>query len=153
MARRRAEAAMAALTPFFMMPSPWTADAPLPGGNLAAADIAGFPDRFVMAARRRWPFLGKAALRRMAETYGTRIENLLDGVRVPDDLGPMFGEDLSAREVRYLIGQQWVRFADDVIWRRSRLGLTMSVRDRERLNRFMRMRPVVPGDHAARDDG
>ncbi|WP_315835404.1 glycerol-3-phosphate dehydrogenase [Bradyrhizobium prioriisuperbiae] len=148
-ARRRAEAGMAALAPFFPMPKPWTADARLPGGNIPAGDIGGFAG----AARRRWPFLGEATLHRMVEAYGTRIENLLDGVRVPDDLGPMFGEDLSAKEVRYLIGQQWARFTDDVIWRRSRLGLTMAARDQDRLEQFMKTRAHVSGDRAARGDG
>jgi glycerol-3-phosphate dehydrogenase len=148
-ARRRAEAGMAVLAAFFPMPASWTAQATLPGGNIPAADVGGF----ILAAGKRWPFLREPALRRLVEAYGTRIENLLDGVRVPDDLGPMFGEDLSAKEVRYLIGQQWARFADDVIWRRSRLGLTMAARDRERLEQFMTTRARVSGDPAARDDG
>ena len=152
-ARRRAEAGMAALASFLPMPEPWTdswtAEAPLPGGNIPAVDVGGF----VATARRRWPFLAETTIRRMVEAYGTRIENLLDGARVPDDLGPMLGADLSAREVGYLIGQQWARFADDVIWRRSRLGLTMPARDRDRLERFMKTRTHVSGDRAARGDG
>lgn len=148
-ARWRAEVVVTSLAPFFPMPEPWTAGAPLPGGNIPAGDVGSF----VEAARRRWPLLGDAAIHRMVEAYGTRIENLLDGVRVPDDLGPMWGEDLSAKEVHYLIGQQWARFADDVIWRRSRLGLTMAVRDRDRLEQFMKTRAHVSGDRAARGDG
>lgn len=151
-ARRRAEAAMAALAAFFVKPEPWTAHAALPGGNIPAAGTAGALSGFIAAAQKRWPFLGEAAIRRMVEAHGTRIENLLDGVRGLDDLGSMFGEDLSARDVRYLIGQQWARSVDDVIWRRSRLGLTMPASDRERLEQFMKARAATSGDRAARND-
>jgi glycerol-3-phosphate dehydrogenase len=53
------------------------------------------------------------------------------------DLGPRFGEGLTAAEVRYLMTKEWARFPDDVLWRRSKLGLTMTSPDREALRQFM----------------
>ncbi|MFX8500601.1 glycerol-3-phosphate dehydrogenase, partial [Acinetobacter baumannii] len=54
-----------------------------------------------------------------------------------DDLGPRFGDDLTGVEVRYLMTEEFARFADDIVWRRSKLGLTMSRQDREALEKFM----------------
>jgi glycerol-3-phosphate dehydrogenase len=137
--RRRAETAMAALAPFFAIPGPWTAREALPGGNLPSGDLEDLVD----AACDRWPFLPPVTVRRVVSAYGTRIETILDGARGPDDLGPDFGEGLSGREVRYLMGREWARFADDVLWRRSRLGLTLTARDREALALFMKSQAAV----------
>ena len=56
------------------------------------------------------------------------------------DLGPSFGPDLTGAEVRYLMAKEWARFPDDILWRRSKLGLTMGPADRERLAAFMATR-------------
>jgi glycerol-3-phosphate dehydrogenase len=53
------------------------------------------------------------------------------------DLGPAFGAELTGAEVRYLMASEWARFPDDILWRRSKLGLTMSPADREALAQFM----------------
>jgi glycerol-3-phosphate dehydrogenase len=53
------------------------------------------------------------------------------------DLGPSFGPELTAAEVRYLMTKEWARFPDDILWRRSKLGLTMPVADRDALAAFM----------------
>jgi len=135
-ARRQAEAGMAKLAPFFSMPGPWTARAPLPGGNLAGMEVDGL----VHGVEERYPFLTPGLSRRLVNAYGTLAEKILDGVRGPDDLGPDFGEGLSGREVTYLMTREWARFADDVLWRRSSLGFTMSGPHREALAQFMTMR-------------
>ena len=54
-----------------------------------------------------------------------------------DDLGPAFGPELTGAEVRYLMAKEWARFPDDILWRRSKLGLTMPPADREALAAFM----------------
>jgi glycerol-3-phosphate dehydrogenase len=54
-----------------------------------------------------------------------------------DDLGPRFGDDLTGGEVRYLMTHEWARFPDDVLWRRSKLGLTVPSQGREALAQFM----------------
>ncbi len=135
--RRRAELALARLASFFReLPksmSSWTASAPLPGGGFS---FDGLDDQ-VEEARKRWPFLSKPHARRLVEAYGTRIENVLGAAESMDGLGQRFGDDLTAAEVRYLMKEEFARFADDVLWRRSKLGLAMPRQDRAALETFM----------------
>ena len=131
--RRRAERALAQLSRFFTASRPWTANAPLPGGDFSHD---AFDDR-VDDARERWSFLGERHARRLISAYGTRIELILGAAKSMDDLGPRFGDDLTGAEVRYLMKEEFARFADDILWRRSKLGLTMSRPDRDALAAFM----------------
>jgi glycerol-3-phosphate dehydrogenase len=133
MSRQRAEIAVTKLTPFYPMAPPWTATAALPGG--------GFPwgafDDQVDQARDRWRFLSEAHARRLVAAYGSRINAVLGDAQNLGDLGPVFGDDLTAIEVLYLMAKEWARFPDDVLWRRSKLGLTIKRADREALAQFM----------------
>jgi glycerol-3-phosphate dehydrogenase len=132
-ARLRAERAISKLTPICPMSPRWTAKAPLPGGDFAW-------DRFdaeVDAARERWRFLGEDQARRLVAAYGSRLEAVLGNARERADLGPAFGAELTGAEVRYLMAREWARFPDDILWRRSKLGLTMPAQDREALAAFM----------------
>jgi glycerol-3-phosphate dehydrogenase len=136
-ARLRAERAVSCLTPFYPMSPRWTAKAPLPGGDFAW-------DRFeaqVDAARERWGFLSEHQAQRLIGAYGTRIADVLGEAKRKADLGPCFGEDLTGAEVRYLMAKEWARFPDDILWRRTKLGLTMAAKDREALAVFMAGRP------------
>jgi glycerol-3-phosphate dehydrogenase len=90
---------------------------PLPGGDLP--DFAAF----LAQARRDWPFLDAFTAKRMAQAYGTRIGLVLGDARAPEDLGPDFGLGLTAREVDYLVANEWAVTAEDVLWRRTKLGL------------------------------
>jgi glycerol-3-phosphate dehydrogenase len=83
------------------------------------------------------PFLDEQQARRLACAYGTRLERVLGNARSLEDLGPSLGPGLLAAEVRYLMQQEWAQTADDVLWRRSKLGLHFAPEDRERLDRFM----------------
>jgi glycerol-3-phosphate dehydrogenase len=141
MSRKRAEVAVTKLTPFYPMSPPWTARLPLPGGDFPQASFDDQIDR----ARDRWRFLSDSHARRLVAAYGTRIESVLGEARNLDELGPVFGEDLTAAEVRYLMVKEWARFPDDILWRRSKLGLTMPERDRQALAEFM----ANPNDHRA----
>jgi glycerol-3-phosphate dehydrogenase len=131
--RLRAERAVSRLTPFYPMSPRWTAKTPLPGGDFAWTRFDDEVDR----ARERWRFLGEAEARRMVAAYGTRLGAILGDAKNHADLGPAFGAELTAAEVRYLMTREWARFADDVLWRRSKLGLTMAPRDRDALAAFM----------------
>jgi glycerol-3-phosphate dehydrogenase len=133
MSRKRAEIAVTRLTPFYPMSRRWTAKAPLPGGDFASAPFADQVDR----AQQRWRFLSESEARRLVAAYGTRIEMVLGDTQNRGDLGPHFGEHLTGAEVRYLMAQEWARFADDILWRRSKLGLTMTPQDRDALAAFM----------------
>jgi glycerol-3-phosphate dehydrogenase len=131
--RRRAEQAVSQLARVFSMGPNWTAAAPLPGGDFAW-------DRFdaeVEAARERWRFLTETEAQRLVGAYGSRLDDVLGGAKTRDDLGQSFGPELSEAEVRYLMTKEWARFPDDVLWRRSKLGLTMSPAAQEALAAFM----------------
>lgn len=97
----------------------WTADAPLPGGDIADADFAAF--RAELGARR--PALPAALLDRFAHAYGSRIDGLLGDARDIADLGEDFGAGLHRREVDFLRETEWATSAEDILWRRTKLGL------------------------------
>jgi glycerol-3-phosphate dehydrogenase len=86
---------------------------------------------------RRWPFLSENHVRRLVLAYGTRIERVIGAASNLDDLGIRFGADLTAAEVRYLMQHEWAETADDILWRRSKLGLRVSREEREALSRYM----------------
>jgi glycerol-3-phosphate dehydrogenase len=131
--RRLAEDALARLAPFFPPSRPWTAGSALPGGNFAHD---GAP-ALVARTQQQWPFLAPGHARRLVAAYGTRVENVLEGVARPEDLGACFGADLTGAEVRYLMSKEWAQTADDVLWRRSKLGLRFSDAERAALESFM----------------
>ena len=134
-ARLRAERAVSKLTPFYPMSPRWTANTPLPGGDFAWTRF----DDEVDAARERWRFLGEAEAQRLVGAYGSRLAAVLGEAKNRADIGPAFGPELTGAEVRYLMAKEWARFPDDVLWRRSKLGLTMPPRDRDALAAFMRL--------------
>jgi glycerol-3-phosphate dehydrogenase len=131
--RRLAEAALAKIGHFFAMRPAWTAQAPLPGGNFNPKDLP----RMITETGRRWPFLSENHGRRLVLAYGTRVDRIIGAARTADDLGMRFGADLTAAEVRYLMQQEWAETADDILWRRSKLGLRVSREEREVLSRYM----------------
>ena len=121
-ARRLAEHALEKLGPVLgTRAHAWTKRSPLPGGDLGAEGLAGFIDR----SRRRWPGLPHDMLDRMAHAYGSRMERVLGDARSMSDLGMHFGAGLTASEVDYLARVEWARTADDVLWRRSKLGMRL----------------------------
>jgi glycerol-3-phosphate dehydrogenase len=131
--RLRAERSVSKFTPFYPMSPRWTAKTPLPGGDFAWAKF----DAQVDAARARWRFLEEAEAQRLVAAYGSRLEAVLGDAKARADLGPSFGPELTGAEVRYLMTKEWARFPDDILWRRSKLGLTMEHADRDALAAFM----------------
>lgn len=133
--RRLAEDAVEALSPHLRppRPEPWTADAPLPGGDMEDGDF----DRFLHQLRARRPWLPAALAMRLAHGYGTRVEKILRGARGAADLGEDFGAGLSQAEIDYLIDQEWALTAEDVLWRRSKLGLRLSPAETARVTAYM----------------
>jgi glycerol-3-phosphate dehydrogenase len=117
-ARRLAEEAMGKLAPALGISThPVTRARVFPGG--AIADFASF----VAQVRARWPFLGDARGERMAHAYGTRLTEMLNGVT---GLGAELGAGLTEVEARWMRSHEWAMTVDDVLWRRSKLGLTMT---------------------------
>ncbi len=133
MARRRAERAVSCLLPFYPMSSPWTANVALPGGDFPSEQFEAEVER----ARAKWKFLTPNSALRLVSAYGSRLDAVLGDAKARSDLGASFGPELSEVEVRYLMAKEWARFPDDILWRRSKLGLTMDAADREHLAAFM----------------
>jgi glycerol-3-phosphate dehydrogenase len=118
--RKLAEHALAKLQPILRFDGrPWTATAPLPGGDLPNGDF----EAFVRALHAAAPWLPADLARRYARAYGSRVELLLGGARALEHLGEHLGDGLYEAEVEYLRGYEWARTAEDVLWRRSKLGL------------------------------
>jgi glycerol-3-phosphate dehydrogenase len=121
--RKLAEHALGKLKPYFPQScAPWTHAAPLPGGDIAHGDF----ETFLTVLNQRWPWLPRELGLRYARAYGTRIERVLGGAHGIKDLGRHFGDDLYSREVEYLVEQEWAMTAEDVLWRRSKLGLHLA---------------------------
>ncbi len=97
----------------------WTKGATLPGGDIPAKDF----DRFAKFQKNRYSALPAALIQRYARTYGTNMDIFLSGVKKPEDLGKHFGDDLYRAEVDYLILYEWAVTPEDVLWRRTKLGL------------------------------
>jgi glycerol-3-phosphate dehydrogenase len=132
--RRLAEAAMEKLRPWFPGLKPgWTARAPLPGGDMPDADF----DRFLADTTRRFPWLPPALARRYARAYGTRLERILGRARNIDSIGGDLGDGVHESEVEYLMDEEWARTAEDILWRRSKLGLHASAETQARLADWM----------------
>jgi len=134
--RRLAESVLADLRDFFPDPKArkrWTAKWTLPGGDFTP----GSDDALVVEARRRWPFLAEAQARRLVAAYGTRVKLVFENVARAEDLGPSFGAGLTGAEVGYLMRHEWAETADDVLWRRSKLGLYLTKDEVAAVERFM----------------
>ncbi len=118
--RRLAEDAVAALLPpLGTKARAWTATAPLPGGDMPDADF----DAYVAALAERYPKIAAPLRYRYARAYGTRAERILGSARTEAQLGAAVLPGLYEAELDYLRGTEFARTADDVLWRRSKLGL------------------------------
>jgi glycerol-3-phosphate dehydrogenase len=114
----------------------WTGEQPLPGGAFGIGEGPALAARL----RSRHPFLGEDQAARLIRAYGTDAFAMLEGAASPADLGRDFGAGLSEREVAWLMDNEWARTADDVVWRRSKLGLRLDARQIEALDAVMRAR-------------
>jgi glycerol-3-phosphate dehydrogenase len=116
----------------------WTGTAPLPGGDFGRFDAPGLAADFA----ERYPFLAEGEAARLARLYGTLAAGFLGDARRADDLGEAFGHALTAAEVDYLMDAEWARTAEDVLWRRTKLGLHFTPAQAARLARYMSERPA-----------
>jgi glycerol-3-phosphate dehydrogenase len=127
--RKLAESALAELAPYFpAMKRPWTAREALPGGDLTGGNRAAH----LAALVARYPAIPADVLRPIARRHGSNATRVLGDAKRLADLGEAFGAGLHAREVDYLIEREWARVPDDVLWRRTKCGLSMSVDERAR---------------------
>jgi glycerol-3-phosphate dehydrogenase len=133
--RRLAEHAMEKLAPTFPRAGPaWTAKATLPGGDIGPRSFAAW----AAEKRAEYAFLDGDLVRRLCASYGTCIDRVLSGVKTPEGLGRKFGAGLSERELEYLVAEEWAETLDDVIWRRSKLGLWLTPAEQAEVARYLR---------------
>jgi glycerol-3-phosphate dehydrogenase len=111
----------------------WTADSPLPGGDIPQGDVDRYSAR--LAAARPW--LPQSTARRLCRSYGTRAERIVGPARMWSDLGREFGNGLTERELEYLVGVEFANTAEDILWRRSKLGLHVGAEANEQISRWL----------------
>jgi glycerol-3-phosphate dehydrogenase len=143
--RRLAEAAMAKLAPLFPdMSRAWTSGAALPGGDFPWDGLADVQADLA----RRYPFLAASTAHRMVRAYGTLAIDVIGDARSVHDLGRCFGAGLTEREVDWLTQNEWARTAEDIFWRRSKLGLRINAEEQAALSAYLsssnRMRLAAP---------
>jgi glycerol-3-phosphate dehydrogenase len=134
--RRLAEEALERLAPYLRSAKAregWTAKAPLPGGDMDVSAISALAAELV----RNYPFLSQAHANRLAHAYGTRATKLLGSAKSMADLGQSFGASLTEAEVRYLMANEWAVSAEDIVWRRSKLGLRLSAAEVAAIDEWM----------------
>ncbi|MCC7040079.1 MAG: glycerol-3-phosphate dehydrogenase [Burkholderiales bacterium] len=132
--RKLAEHALAELAPYFPgLRGNWTATAPLPGGDLPQRD----PVAWEVELGRRYPGLGRDVVHGIAYRHGSRALTVLGDATTPADLGTDFGAGLTAREVDYLVREEWAHTADDILWRRTKCGLPMTAAQRDAVATYL----------------
>jgi glycerol-3-phosphate dehydrogenase len=137
--RRLAEAALARLVPHLPPMTPaWTEATPLPGGDIG--NQADFAARLLVT----YPWLGEARAHRFSRTYGSLCLGFLQDARGESDLGESFGAGLSAREVDYLIEREWAGCLEDILWRRTKLGMRLDEAASRRLDHYLTTRLTSP---------
>ncbi len=131
--RTLAEAVMEKFGSYFpKVGKSWTASAALPGGDFAHDQVSAH----VADLQRKYAFLGLRSANRLFRAYGTLADKMLDGARFAKDLGQSFGP-LSEREIDYLKSREWAITADDILWRRSKLGLHLSPTEQSAFRAYM----------------
>jgi glycerol-3-phosphate dehydrogenase len=132
--RRLAESAMEKLSPHFDgLPGKWTARVPLPGGDFALGAKGDMATAMIAAH----PYLSAAWAARLIRAYGTDAAQILAGAKSLEDLGQDFGATLHEAEVRWLMRHEYAQSAEDVLWRRSKLGLRLSADKATELDSWM----------------
>jgi glycerol-3-phosphate dehydrogenase len=141
--RRLAEEVLERLSPYLKdtkAKEGWTANAALPGGDLDVSAIAALTAELV----HDYPFLSAAHAGRLAHAYGTRAAKMLGTAKSIADLGRSFGATLTEAEVKYLMTVEWARTAEDVVWRRSKLGLRLSAEEIAAIDDWMAAHRTAP---------
>ena len=118
----------------------WTAQAALPGGDIAGGDFGAFRDEL----RKSYPRMPASLLDRLAAAYGTRVDNLLGVARSPAELGEQVLPGLYQREIEYLRREEWAVTAEDILYRRSKLALHLAADAATRLDDWLARHPYTP---------
>lgn len=137
--RRLAESALEELAPWFSdLPGAWTAGVPLPGGDFPVDGVQDLRKKLAAS----YPFLDDFHLKRLVRAYGTDAFEMLGDAKDIGDLGQSFGATITEREVAWLMEREFARTAQDIVWRRSKLGLRMTAQEIEALDSWMQRRRI-----------
>jgi glycerol-3-phosphate dehydrogenase len=132
--RKLAEHALDKLKPFFpAMKEPWTSTAPLPGGDMPNASF----DRFLGDLSARHPWLPQDLAKHYARLYGTRASKIIGAAQDIKGLGKHFGGLLYEREIAYLRAEEWAVTAEDILYRRTKHGLHLTVAEHHAVEAFL----------------
>jgi glycerol-3-phosphate dehydrogenase len=132
--RKLAESALQQITKVFPHATkPWTAGVALPGGDFAVDGVSDLIQQLI----KEFPFLTRLWATRLIRAYGTEAFDVLGDAQSKENLGQNFGATLSAREVTWLVENEYARCADDIVWRRSKLGLRLTAQQIEFLDTWM----------------
>lgn len=136
--RMLAESAMSHVKEIFpSLPGRWTQQSPLPGADFISREA------LISNLSRRCNWMPRQVLRRWADSYGSLALRLLQGVNSSSDMGREFGHGLTEREVDYLCREEWAQEVDDILWRRSKLGLYFTAQERDDLQTYLNSRKVT----------
>lgn len=114
-------------------PEPWTTTRPLPGGDF----VPGHIDGLIANYHYHHGFMAPDTVQRIAHSYGTDARRWLGNAKSWGDLGGEIAHGLSRAEVKWLVHEEWARTVDDILWRRTKLGLRFTVPERADLNRIL----------------
>ena len=132
--RRLAEKALAHILPALQTTAPnWTHNAPLPGGAFAVGDAG----KLMAQLGTRYGFLGPDWAARLVRAYGLDAQRILGQATHQADLGIDFGASLTQAEVDWLVAHEFAQTADDILWRRTRLGLKMPAQGKAALETYL----------------
>ncbi len=111
----------------------WTEGAKLPGGDFPV-DQAKALEKALLT---EFPHLDQKMISRLARSYGTLTRSVLHGVEKPEELGQHFGAGLFQKEVEYLVKNEWAVTSEDILWRRTKLGLRFSAAEVDNLDKWL----------------
>ena len=111
----------------------WTHTSPLPGGDFAIDDFK----KLCQQLKNQYNFLSKKEVIYFIRQYGTRAKDVLGEAKSYQDLGEAFGHGLYQAEVLYLITKEWAITADDILWRRTKLGLYFNQKQQQKLEKWL----------------
>tara|TARA_R110000787_G_scaffold67411_3_gene151115 strand:- start:13383 stop:14897 length:1515 start_codon:yes stop_codon:yes gene_type:complete len=123
----------------------WTKEAPLPGGDFPPDGFDALVDQYAI----RWPFVEKSVVRRLVRAYGTDTASILKDTKSISDMGQPFGSGLYEIEIQWLIDREFACTAEDVLWRRSKLGLHMSEVEKQAVEQWFDKQELQPKPNLA----
>lgn len=137
--RRLAEHALEKLQPFLKLGPAWTATACLPGGQLHDLD----PSDYLLKLQARYRWMDPGLLARLVAAYGAMTTEIIGDADSVAGLGMHFGHGLYEAEARWLINREWAQTTQDILWRRTRLGLQFSEGQQRTLEHWLTGRTLA----------